>query len=522
MKIVAMPRGAQHGLRGQVVLVPADLNKVTHCLPRPAHESQIITLALKRRLSDKHSIVKQYIRPEYVTNALAVLKQIHPMYKEVEVRHDWLDISLQQDPDFLKAFVQSETCESDVQSETCEPDESNTNTLEKQNVVNSSERDNNCVDSEDEVDEDNPQSVVTDLQYRQSVNDLTCIQPVSGPEVKTNEILNLAPGEGGIPISMTKEPHWESMAFPQLFPTAKNTYHSVTPRPTKITPKQYINARLLCCDGRFAESPEYAFAALDWLERDAISQNITITTRKHFQQDISVKELKDPLKVSRLLSENQLFTTFRNIRGSPQYFKQMHLDMMAKLRQLGPYTFFITGSAAEFHWPQVIRTVAQQYGESLTDTQIASMNWEAKRLWLQRNPVTAARQIDYIFEQLWGKVILSSSHPVGQVLNYDLRKEMQGRGTAHFHAAIHVKDAPKLDIDSDSIFVAFADKYIKCELPDKDIDPTLHELVLARQCHHHTRTCKKTSRAHVVLVFQKLLLNTLSFLESQKKKMQRP
>jgi hypothetical protein len=198
-----------------------------------------------------------------------------------------------------------------------------------------------------------------------------------------------------------------------------------------------MNARLLCSDTCFAESPEYTFAALDWLERDAISQNIAITTKKHLKQDISVGQLKDPLRVSRLLSENQLFTTFRNIRGSPQHFKQMHLDMMAKIRQLRPYTFFLTGSAAE-----VIKVVGQQYGEALSDSEIASINWETKRRWLEHNPVTVARQIDYIFEQLWGKVILSGLHPIGQVLNYDLRKEMLGRGTAHFHSAIHFKDAP--------------------------------------------------------------------------------
>ena len=66
MKIVAMPRGAQHGLHGQVVLVPADLSKVTSSLPHPSNESQIITLALKRRLTDKHCVQKQFIRPNIV------------------------------------------------------------------------------------------------------------------------------------------------------------------------------------------------------------------------------------------------------------------------------------------------------------------------------------------------------------------------------------------------------------------------------------------------------------------------
>ncbi len=119
------------------------------------------------------------------------------------------------------------------------------------------------------------------------------------------------------------------------------------------------------------------------------------------------------------------------------------------------------------------------------------MNWKEKHEWLQRNPVTVARQIDYIFEQLWGKVILSGVHPVGQILNYDIRKEMQGRGTAHFHSAVHVKGAPKLDEASDEEFAAFADKYISCSIPDPEDDPELHTLVLTRQWHYHKNTCKK-------------------------------
>lgn len=88
-------------------------------------------------------------------------------------------------------------------------------------------------------------------------------------------------------------------------------------------------------------------------------------------------------------------------------------------------------------------------------------------------------------------MILSGTHPVGQILNYDLRKEMQGRGTAHFHAAVHVKGAPQLNVDPDEEFVAFADKFVKCVLPDKDEDYELYQLVLTRQIHHHTRTCTK-------------------------------
>jgi hypothetical protein len=66
---------------------------------------------------------------------------------------------------------------------------------------------------------------------------------------------------------------------------------------------------------------------------------------------------------------------------------------------------------------------------------------------------------------------------------------MQGRGTAHFHSALHVQNAPKLDVDPDESFTSFADKFIKCTLPDDDSE--IFSLVNTRQRHHHTRTCKK-------------------------------
>ncbi|KAJ8316598.1 hypothetical protein KUTeg_005849 [Tegillarca granosa] len=115
------------------------------------------------------------------------------------------------------------------------------------------------------------------------------------------------------------------------------------------------------------------------------------------------------------------------------------------------------------------------------------MNWETKKNWFKRNPVTAARQIDYMFQQLWGKVILSGAHPIGDRRNYDRRKEMQGRGTKHFHAAVHVKGAPQIDKDSDDAVIQFIDSYISCSIPDKDKDPVLYELVTSRHIHRHTR-----------------------------------
>ena len=36
-------------------------------------------------------------------------------------------------------------------------------------------------------------------------------------------------------------------------------------------------------------------------------------------------------------------------------------------------------------------------------------------------------------------------HPIGQILNFDDRREFQNREKEHIHGPVHVVDAPKID-----------------------------------------------------------------------------
>ena len=78
MFIVPKHKGAQFGLKGQCVLVPADLKKIETSLPRACDLNCVISLALKRRLSDKSYHRKQNIRPAKVNRALQKLREINP------------------------------------------------------------------------------------------------------------------------------------------------------------------------------------------------------------------------------------------------------------------------------------------------------------------------------------------------------------------------------------------------------------------------------------------------------------
>lgn len=104
-------------------------------------------------------------------------------------------------------------------------------------------------DSDDEVEAENPIAVQLETNNKRSFNNINCMTPTFGPDIETHELLIIAPGEGNKPVSVSKEPNWEGMAFPGLFPDGKGTFNNPsTPHSVPISAKKYINACLLSSD----------------------------------------------------------------------------------------------------------------------------------------------------------------------------------------------------------------------------------------------------------------------------------
>ena len=75
------------------------------------------------------------------------------------------------------------------------------------------------------------------------------------------------------------------------------------------------------------------------------------------------------------------------------------------------------------------------------------------------------------------------------------KSEFQNRGNEHLHAAIHIVDAPQIDINEDEEVTEFIDKYITCSNPNESIHPVLNQLVKSVQIHKHRKTCERTKTA---------------------------
>ena len=142
--------------------------------------------------------------------------------------------------------------------------------------------------------------------------------------------------------------------------------------------------------------------------------------------------------------------------------------VLAMIRQLGTPTWFFTLSAADLKWPDIIQTIARQYGVNYTDDEVALLSFDEKSNWLKRNPVTAARHFHYRLNVFFQDFFKSTAKPLGEIADYAIRIEFQARGSPHAHCVIWVKDAPEFGVDNNDDVCVFIDQYVSCKVPAED------------------------------------------------------
>ena len=165
----------------------------------------------------------------------------------------------------------------------------------------------------------------------------------------------------------------------------------------------------------------------------------------------------------------------------------MFYELLAMIRTLGIPTWFLTLSAADMKWPEVIQSIVKQYGTIYTEEEVLELPWRLKSMWLRSNPVTPAQMFQYRLDAFVITFLKSSAQPIGEVIEYVICIEFQARGSPHAHTLIWIKDASKLGYADEADVKAFIDKYILCSLPDNDQE--LQDLVEGLQIHRHSPTC---------------------------------
>ena len=347
---------------------------------------------------------------------------------------------------------------------------------------------------------DNYEEVLDDATIEEGdahTREITCCPQESMLSVENPEFdvqtYSTVPAEGQKPISIMTDKDFEKMANPDKFCFGTGGFS--TERSWKITYRKYFNQCLLDIDGRFARDIYYPFVAQYIVEAKQIVDdgNNFIWRQKPGRQPLTVSQVTSQKCLNQFIQKDEAYRFMKNVRGLPPYYQCTFYDLLAMICQLGTPTWFLTLSAADMKWSDVIKTIAKQYGTLYTDDEVVSLSFEEKSNWLRCNPVTAARHFQYRLNTFFKEFSKSTAKPLGEIVDYAIRIEFQARGSPNAHTVIWVKDVPRFGIDSDSEVVNFIDQYVTCAKPE---DGKLRELVLLLQEHKHSSYCKRGKTCH--------------------------
>ena len=138
----------------------------------------------------------------------------------------------------------------------------------------------------------------------------------------------------------------------------------------------------------------------------------------------------------------------------------------------------------------MIQAVAMQYGKKLSWRDVLKMTMQERSKYLCQNPVTGVHMFQHRLESFFSQYILSDAHPIGNVTDYVIKIEFQMRGSPHAHCLLWVRDAPRIDEDTDEVVCEFIEKYISAS-PPVITDQNIHDVTLRQtlQKHIHADNC---------------------------------
>ena len=148
---------------------------------------------------------------------------------------------------------------------------------------------------------------------------------------------------------------------------------------------------------------------------------LTRSGERERERQITAGLLKNNDEINQLIHSDQAFKFMRNVRGSLPYWQRVFYDVLAMVRQLRCPTWFISLSAADLHWPELIKLIAGERGRTLTDEDVKLLSRDKKCQIPRENPVTAARQFNYRVDKFFSLFLKSSGHPIGKITEYFIR-----------------------------------------------------------------------------------------------------
>lgn len=417
MQMRELPRGGQLSIKGNVVNVPVDVTPTITALPRNLSETQTIPIKLKKRMRFASSVFTENVRPLKVMSALKWLIVNGPLYKELNIHLNdkWLE------------DVTTATSESEPMTEFLESNCKNQRNL-KRDDTDDTDSDHFSEIDETETQAANMDTMLTDAEYDQS------------------QVLTFAAGEDQRPLSLLQDADAEYIAFPTIFCGKRRPDNSERQIPIHYT--DICKYELRSVDRRVAACVPNIFLKLKKVEMQQVKDKVSLALRRYKTKGnkFTARDVLDQEKRDSLVKLDEGYNIFRTLRNSPPYLAKRKKDLMAMIRQLGFPTYFVSLSAADTRWTDLLSILGKLVdNKEYTEQELKQMDWATKTRLIQADPVTCVRFFDNRLQHFITHVLKIPLQPIGQLKDSFVRIEFQQRGSPHAHIMFWIENAPSLD-----------------------------------------------------------------------------
>ncbi|XP_049318190.1 uncharacterized protein LOC105232370 isoform X10 [Bactrocera dorsalis] len=416
----------QYGIYGQIINVPIEVNTMVSHLPRNINDDHCVYVHLKKKLIYKSSYVHGLINLNSIKKWLTYLVKT-PLY----IYHN-----ITIDNTFLNNNNNNEAA---------------------------------------------PELVLDDVSEHVPIEDNLTAQQQT---LMWNEDLHLhmAPGEKSIPVSVLIDEHAEELSFPTIYGGQFRNYRE----DIHVTEFMQATSEIRRTDRR-ATDPQHLLYLAAKIMRLRVSQSVRIAF-KHVGYDnkITKENVQSEEYINNCIESNLAF--LRCIPNSAWFWSDRKKDLFAMIRQLGAPTVFMTVSANEMGWTDLLKLLykLKNNGADISNELLGEMSYIDKATLVNEDAVTCAVYFNKLVDCLLKIFQSKKRSPFGKhrVNNYFKRIEFQHRGSPHAHILLWLDNIPGDLLDNNKEFIQIIDELISVSELEASGNIKL-------QTHKHTYTCYK-------------------------------
>lgn len=207
--------------------------------------------------------------------------------------------------------------------------------------------------------------------------------------------IEIAPGEGQIPLGILMDKNCEELAWCTIWcghPRFSNPE-------VKMSFEDHINSEIRRRDRR-AVRPDHILFLNKKSQSKQLASAVNIALKKTVgNKKMTATQALDKAFVNETIAKDNAFRILGNITGSPSYWEKQKKNVLAMVRQLGIFTFFITLSAAETHWTELLK-ILKKTVDNEDDFDVSNLDFAEKSRLIRSDPVTCALYFDHRFKEL--------------------------------------------------------------------------------------------------------------------------